>query len=360
MEANSENGLRSAPFRPSSYCLDQNDAIRQRHRGDLTMASRPKTDKKLIAETRPFQKESRLRSIWEIASTFVVYGACIAAIVMVPWWSAKIAITLFVGAVQFRFFSLYHDHVHGSLLSRSPATRRLMSVIGVLILAPRSVWHETHKFHHSTNGHIKWTSIGSFPIMTTTEYAEASPMEKLKYRAVRHPLSILCGYITIGIKGMCFDAFRRAPKRHWVGPLALAIHFSVFAVLVQTVGLSLALLVWIAPAFVNHALASYLFYAQHNFPETRFFEQGAWDYSSAAVHGSSYLKMGWLMQWLTAHIGYHHIHHLNPRIPSYRLAEAMDAIEGLQSPNVTSFHPRDMLACLRLNTWNPETGRMQP
>jgi hypothetical protein len=101
-----------------------------------------------------------------------------------------------------------------------------------------------------------------------------------------------------------------------------------------------------------------LFYAQHNFPGARFPNRAGWDYVAAALDSSSYLRMNPVMHWLTGNIGYHHVHHLNARIPFYRLPEAMAGIEELQSPGTTSLHPCDIYRCLRLKLWDPERERL--
>jgi omega-6 fatty acid desaturase (delta-12 desaturase) len=65
-----------------------------------------------------------------------------------------------------------------------------------------------------------------------------------------------------------------------------------------------------------------------------------------------------ILRWVTANIGYHHIHHLNARIPFYRLPEAMASIEELQKAKVTTFKFSDIISCLRLKLWDSEANRM--
>lgn len=324
------------------------------------MTESPRTGKALILATKPFETERPLRSWTEVLSTFVVYGGCIAIVVSSSHLVLRLPAAIMAGLVQFRMFSLYHDHNHGALLTNSKAGYWLMSALGVFILTPRAVWKETHNFHHWHNGKIEWTSIGSYPVMTTEQLAKAPAAKRRKYRATRHGLSLLLGYFTVGIGGMCISAFRRSPKRHYVGPIALALHLLVLGWIWSAYGLGMAVLSWVLPMMINHALASYLFYSQHNFPESKFFVRGTWDYTEAALEGSSFMKMGPLMRWCTANIGYHHVHHLNHKIPSYRLPEAMASLPELESPFVTSFHPADIWACLRLDSFDTATQRMRP
>ena len=112
------------------------------------------------------------------------------------------------------------------------------------------------------------------------------------------------------------------------------------------------------PHFIGCAIGTYLFYAQHNFPGVSFEEKSGWTYEKAALESSSYMVTGPVMGWFTANIGYHHVHHLNSRIPFYRLPEALRGIPELQRAKTTSLHPGNIYRCLRLKVWDVETQRM--
>ena len=103
---------------------------------------------------------------------------------------------------------------------------------------------------------------------------------------------------------------------------------------------------------------SYLFYAQHNFPGVVFRKNQDWNYADAALLSSSYMKMNPIMQWFTANIGFHHIHHLNAKIPFYRLPDVMKAIPELQNAKTTSLRLSDIKECLKLKVWDPELNKM--
>jgi omega-6 fatty acid desaturase (delta-12 desaturase) len=128
--------------------------------------------------------------------------------------------------------------------------------------------------------------------------------------------------------------------------------------LVFLLGWPALFLTMIIPHFIACAIGSYLFYAQHNFPGVTFSDNAGWTYEKAALESSSFMKMGPLMRWFTANIGYHHIHHLNARIPFYRLPEATAGIPELQDPKVTSLNPVEIFRCLRLKVWDVETQQM--
>ncbi len=326
---------------------------------ECALALSERSGKQLILATKDFESESISRSWFEVASTFVVYAGAMAGILSSGSWVVKLGFAVLAGFVQFRMMSLFHAHLHKALLWDSKIAQWLFHGVGVFILVPRAVWMQTHNFHHINNGKIDWSSIGSYALWTREQFEAASPKERRAYLMSRHPLKILFGYITVAMYGMCIQAFLRTPKKNWVGPVALVLHFAGIAVLTSMYGWGSAVLLLVVPCFVNHVLSTYLFYVQHNFPGSVFFAKGEWSYTEAAVKGSSYFKMGPTMRWLTADIGFHHVHHLNHRIPTYRGEEAMAAIPELQSPTVTTWRLSDIMASLRIDLWNPETKEME-
>ncbi len=112
------------------------------------------------------------------------------------------------------------------------------------------------------------------------------------------------------------------------------------------------------PSIVASWLSVYMFYCQHNYPGMRYFDATEWDHMATSVYSSSYMKTGRVMEWFTANLGYHHVHHANAAIPFYRLPEAMQAIEAFRTPITTSLWPWDMYRCLRLKLWDPDRMRM--
>ena len=117
---------------------------------------------------------------------------------------------------------------------------------------------------------------------------------------------------------------------------------------------------FLLPLNVAFVTGAYLFYAQHNFEDVKLRGRHEWEFTRAALESSSYMPMGPAMRWFTANIGYHHVHHLNSRIPFYRLPEAMAAIPELQHPGETRLRPRDILACLALKLWDADAQQMVP
>lgn len=315
-------------------------------------------EKALIDATRPFIEENVARSWAETFLTLGVLAAFLAgAIALEPWW-ARAIFSVLAGLTVVRGFILYHDHMHNALLRRSRFARALFWWYGILVLTPPKVWRQTHNYHHAHNSKIVGSHVGSYPILTVEMYEKATPLQRMMYRFTRHPLNIALGYLTVFAYGMCVSPFLRRPKGNWDSAFALVVHIALVATLVHFFGWDVAFFGLILPLIVACMLGGYLFYAQHNFEDMVVQPRHTWSFSRAALECSSYMELGPVLRWFTGNIGYHHVHHLNPRIPFYRLPEAMAAIPELQNPGKTSLSPREILKCFRCKLWDPEAGRM--
>jgi omega-6 fatty acid desaturase (delta-12 desaturase) len=257
-----------------------------------------------------------------------------------------------------RMFVIYHDHQHHTILHRSMPADILFKLYGIFILAPVSIWKRSHDYHHNHNCKLFTASIGSYPVMTKQRFMQSSKAEQRSYLAIRHPLTIFFGYITMFILGMCVRSFFSAPKRHWDSLVALIVHFSISILIFVYLGWFTWLLAAVIPFMLAFMIGSYLFYAQHNFPGVTFREKDEWCYEDAAMSSSSYMVMNPFWKWVTANIGYHHIHHINSRIPFYRLPEVMASIPELQEAKTTTLNPADIVACFRLKVWDTQTNCM--
>ncbi|MFL5358817.1 fatty acid desaturase family protein [Archangium sp.] len=318
----------------------------------------PTRGKDLIALTRPFAAQDAARSWFHVASTFGVLAAAIALAAAAPWWPLRVLGALLESLVFVRAFILYHDYMHGALLSGSRVARMLFHTQGVLMLTPPRNWSETHNHHHANTARLAASSTGTFSTWSTDTWRAASPLRRLGYVLERHLVTQLFGYVSVFLLSQCLSSFVKDPRRYWSSGLALLVHVALSITLCAVFGPAVYFLTLLGPFLTAYALGTYLFYAQHNFPDVGFRSEDEWTHADSALEASSYLRCGPVMAWFTGNIGYHHVHHLNPRIPFYRLPEAMAAIPELQSPRVTSLHPRDVLACLRLNLWEPALGRM--
>lgn len=324
--------------------------------GPPTEATPLRTDdsRHVVLAVRPFACEERWRSWWHLGSTIAVLGALLVVVCRDLPWLIRLPFSILAGLTIVRFFVLYHDHQHGAILKGSKLADLVMLAFGLATLNPPSVWKRSHDHHHGNNCKNFGPNVGSYPLVTVEAYANASVWRRFRYAAARHPLTIVLGYITIFFFGMCVTPLVANPRRHLDAALSIACHGGLLLWL-ATGSMDKMWLAGVIPCAISSAIGAYLFFAQHNFPGARLRPGREWDYVFAALYSSSYIRMGRLMRWFTGNIGFHHVHHLNSKIPFYRLPEAMAAIKELQAPATTSLHPRDIAACLRLKLWDPVT-----
>jgi omega-6 fatty acid desaturase (delta-12 desaturase) len=312
----------------------------------------------LHSRTKAFAKDHPLTSWWCIISTtFVLVFAASGTFPGLPV-VVRIACCALLGLVTVRLFVIYHDHQHRAILPKSRLAELCMRLFGMLVLCPSSIWRASHDHHHAHNSKLRGAHIGSYPIMTKEQYRQSSSGERFQYLFMRHPLTILFGYFFVFLMGMVVLPFFRAPLKHYDCLLSLLLHLTLIATLVMMFGWMTMLLTLVIPLFIGSAIGTYLFYAQHNFPDVVFKDKAGWTYEGAAMESSSFLKTNPIMAWFTANIGYHHIHHLNHRIPFYRLPETYRAIPELREVKTTSLHPLEIFRCLGLKVWCVESQRM--
>jgi omega-6 fatty acid desaturase (delta-12 desaturase) len=312
----------------------------------------------LIKATAPFAQEDVARSWWHVGSIFSLLIITLIGAGMAPWWPLRVMLSVLGSLFMVRAFITYHDYMHGSILRDSPVAWLLFRVYAAFALTPPRSWRESHNYHHGHVGTISAASIGAFPVITTKMWRDASPTARASYRLQRHPLVVLSGYITIFAINICLLPLLRNPARYWDSGLALLGHCLLIGALWAFGGFDVAFFVILLPMALASALGSYLFFAQHSFKHMYIISRESWTYYRAALESSSYMRLNKLMQWFTGNIGYHHIHHLNIRIPFYRLPETMAAIPELQSPLTTSLAPQDIRDCFNAALWDEELQRM--
>ncbi|MEQ1567286.1 MAG: fatty acid desaturase [Myxococcota bacterium] len=312
----------------------------------------------LIKLTKPFSEEDPSTTWRLFGITIAVFTALEAVAIAAPWPVVQVGAAVLSGLTFVRIFIFYHDYLHGAVFRDSRAGELVMKVYGWLCLSPAPVWQQTHDYHHQNNAKMLGAAIGSYPTVSVKMWGELNPSQRFWYTFARNPLTMVFGYFTVFVAGMCLAAFVRQPKVHWQGLGALALHGVLLATVGWFVGPFAAFAGVFLPVFLASAAGSYLFYAQHNFPDCELRARDTWTYHHAALRASSMFDMPAPMHWFTGNIGYHHVHHLNHKIPFYRLPEAMAAMPELQSPGRTSWRPRDVWACLRLKLWDPDRNRL--
>lgn len=317
-----------------------------------------RTGKELLVASRPFAIEDRIKSWWCFWSTLalLIFLVVVGGSPGVPL-IASVSASVLAGFVTVRLFVIYHDFFHGAILRKSRVAYSILYLFGLVILSPAKNWTDTHDHHHKHNSDEFGAEIGGFPLVTTDDYFRYSFWGRLGYRITRSPLTILFGYITSFMINKTIVKFAQNPRKNLSCGLALVVHFGL-AVLLGSFSVKALVLGMLLPLFLGSALGTYIFYVQHNFPDMKRRKGKDWDYVYAALCSSSFLKLSPLMHWLTGNIGYHHVHHLNAKIPFYRLPETMESLVELQSPSETSFRVRDVIDCLRLKLWDPKSKQL--
>jgi acyl-lipid omega-6 desaturase (Delta-12 desaturase) len=306
---------------------------------------------------KPFARERVMQSWVHL----LVVMMCIMAAYLVLFSVSNLFISLlsacFLSLVILRFFVIYHDYAHKTILRNSGVATLIFTLFGLYVLAPLSIWRRSHNHHHQHNSKFSFSGIGSFPIITKRAYLVASRSQRFRYLFMRHPATLVCGYFVGFLFGMCIGNLNKL-RKHPDALGALVLHFGVGGLIFWYGGSVVFLCAFIIPAFISSAIGSYLFYVQHNYPGVVHRANTHWSNYHAALKSSGYIRMNALMNWFTGNIGYHHIHHLNSAVPFYNLPKAYCAIPELRIEADTTLHPRDIITCLGLKVWDEALDRM--
>jgi len=316
-----------------------------------------RSSKELLIASKSFASEQIWLSRWHLLVAMSLYLLTLAIACSGLPMPIRIVSSIISGLTIVRLFIIYHDYCHGTILRKSWIAGGILKLYGLLVLSPSSVWNHTHDHHHKHNSRSSGINTGSYPLMTTEEYQSASTWKRFLYALSRHPLTVFSGYLTVFLYGMSLRSFFLHPKRHLDAGIAVLLHVALLVFCLYQ-GVDILILAMILPLVIACGLGSYLFYAQHNFPSCQLHKREEWHFVLAALKSSSFIRMNRVMHWFTANIGYHHVHHLNAKIPFYRLPEAMASLEELQSPGTTSLHPKDVFACFKLKLWDVEKGEL--
>src|SRR6185437_3687884 len=313
-----------------------------------------RTGKELILASRAFTKENRFRSWFETVITLLLLSVFLGATFINFPIYVRLFCSLMCSLLYVRMFIIYHDYQHHAILQKSKLATIIMQAFGIYMLTPQNVWKRTHDHHHNHNSKLTNAGIGSYPTISKTLFLKMSKAERQMYLFKRHPLTVMLGYFTLFIYWLNMRSFIQSPKKHLDSLAALIFHVGAGIAIFYFFGWGTFLISWFIPFLLAYSMGSYLFYCQHNFPGAEFRENHDWKYEHAALSSTCYMVMPPVVQWLTGNIGYHHVHHLNSRIPFYRLPEAMEKMPELHSVVTTTWSPIDMWRCFQLKLWDEE------
>jgi acyl-lipid omega-6 desaturase (Delta-12 desaturase) len=311
--------------------------------------------KNLKKQVAPYEKSTTKDSVLQIINTLVPFFALwyLAYVSLsVSYWLALLPIIIAAGFL-IRTFIIFHDCTHHSFFKSRRANRIVGTLTGVLTLFPFDQWGHEHSVHHATSGNLDKRGTGDIWTLTVEEYLAAPLKTRLWYRFYRNPL-VMFGLGPI-FQFLLKNRFNRkgARKKEVLNTyLTNVILVALIGLLCWALGWQTFLFIQGSIFMISGAAGIWLFYVQHTFEDSYFEEDKDWEYVKAAVEGSSFYKLPKLMQWLTGNIGFHHVHHLSPRVPNYKLEEAHNNTLPLQHvPTVTL---ATSLRSLRFRLWDEE------
>ena len=312
---------------------------------------------KILAQ---YREPNHLRSSFELAVTVVPFLALWA----LAWWSLSVsywltlALSLPIAAFLLRLFTIQHDCGHGSFFRNRHVSDWVGRIIGVLTLPPYDVWRRTHSIHHSTHGNLGKRGMGDIHTMTVAEYRASGRWGQFMYRRYRHPITLFGfgpGYLFFLQNRIPYGLMGQA--RYWISAMGTNLTIVLALAAIWYFGGLMPLLLIFVPATLIAATAGlWLFYVQHQFEATTWEDDSNWQLHDAALHGSSHYVLPPVLQWLSANIGIHHVHHLYSRIPFYRLPQVLRDHAELAEGNRMTI--RESLANARLHLWDEDDKRL--
>lgn len=309
--------------------------------------------KNLLKEIAPYEQADIRASVRQIVNTFIPF--------FVLWYLAYLSLSVsywltlpiaFVAAgFLIRIFILFHDCCHGSFFKNRRANEILGTISGVLTFFPYQQWKHDHSIHHATSSNLDKRGVGDIWILTVDEYLAAPWWQKIAYRLYRNPLVMfVLGPFYIFLIINRFNRKKARRKERMNTYLTNFLIAAVVGLLCWAIGWKAFILVHLPIFFISGAAGIWLFYVQHQFEDTYFENESEWDYVKAATEGSSYYKLPKVLQWLTGNIGFHHVHHLSPRVPNYYLEKAHNNTPPLQK--VTTITILSSLQAIRFRLWD--------
>lgn len=298
---------------------------------------------------------------WQLMNTFLPYCGLWLMMILSIQHGYPYVVTLSVAAVAalflVRVFILFHDCVHGSLFPGRGVNTFFGHVLGLLVFTPFDDWRFSHLRHHASYADLDARGFGDIWTMTRAEYEKASKAKQISYRLYRNPL-VLLGMGAVFIFLLRFRLPTRTAKRKERMSVLFTNLLIVAVVLTaaRTIGLRTYILIQLPVIGLAGAAGIWLFYVQHQFEGVYWARRREWVALRAAMEGSSFYHLPAGLRWFSANIGYHHVHHLNPRIPNYRLKPCYDAVPELQNkPPLTI---RKSLSAIRLKLWDEDRKQL--
>ncbi len=324
-------------------------------------ASKPKPEKlpwqKAVV---PYQKSNLRRSLWQMLNSFGPYFilSYLAYRALEVSYPLTLLLALLAGGFVMRVFIIFHDCGHGSFFKSKKANDIVGTLAGIITFTPYYAWRHSHAVHHATSGDLDRRGIGDVWTLTLEEYHTLPRWKQIGYRIYRNPFFIFVIGPTVDFvvlqRFVSMNAASGKRERQSVHFTNFAL-LAIFLILGWAIGFKEYLLVQLPIIGFTSSLGVFLFYVQHQYENVYWERHNEWDFAEAALHGSSYFEMGRVMKFFTGNIGFHHIHHLSPRIPNYELEKCHQENPMFQVEPLTW---RTSLKSLRIRVWDEDRHKM--
>lgn len=299
------------------------------------------------------------KSWWQVINSVVPY--LLLWVVMV--WSLDISyfLTLLLSFIAagflVRIFIIFHDCGHGSFFKSQRLNRIVGVITGLMAFTPYHKWHHDHKEHHATVGNLDKRGTGDVKTLTIEEYLSQSKWNRFKYRFYRHPLFLfgIAPILIFILQNRLSDKYMNKREQLYLHLTNLAL-VAIIVLLIWAIGWKAYLMIQLPVIYISAVNGVWLFYVQHQYEHVVWKRSTDWNYKEIALGGSSYYKLPKVLQWFTGNIGFHHIHHLSPRIPNYKLPTCHKENPIFQEIKpVTLF---SSLRSLRLRLWDEKSKKL--
>lgn len=306
-----------------------------------------------------YSKPDLRKSIWQIVNSVVPYAFTwflLYRSLAYPWW-VTFLLSILAAGFLIRIFIIFHDCGHKAFFKSQKANNIVGKIMGIIAFTPFYKWHGQHWIHHATSANLDKRGIGDVWTMTLDEYVKSTRWERFVYRAFRNPfVMFLIGpvFIVFLTNRVTKKSMSKKEKKNvWFTNIVILL---ISAAISLVIGLKAFLLIQIPVVLIAHVIGVWLFYIQHQYDEVMWVRNSEWEYKNAALHGSSFLKLPAVLQWFTGNIGFHHVHHLSPKIPNYNLARCH--YENKIFNEIQPIRLFSTWRALSLNLWDEANVRM--
>jgi omega-6 fatty acid desaturase (delta-12 desaturase) len=308
-----------------------------------------------------YRKSDSRRAVWQLLNTLVPYCCLwylmIRSIQVGYSYTVTLALALPAAALLVRIFILFHDCVHGSFFKSKGANKFFGYLLGLLVFTSFEDWRFSHLRHHTAYGNLDARGSGDIWTMTLTEYENSSKMTRFRYRLYRNPVVLFgLGAIFVFILGNRLPTSGVGWKERRSVIYTNLLVVSLFLIAAQFIGWRTYLLIQLPVLWLAGAAGIWLFYLQHQFEGGYWARKSDWDPLRAVMAGSSFYTLPAVLRWFSGNIGYHHVHHLSPRIPNYHLIKCYDAVPALQAREPLTM--AKSISCSRLKMWDEVQQKM--